>query len=284
MKNDEFPAFSVLMSVYKKEEPVFLEKALESIENQTVEPDQIVLVEDGPITTKLNTVIVNHEKMHPNLYDIVKLTRNQGLGEALRIGLEYCNYDWIARMDTDDISVNTRFERQLETIKNHPELSVLGGQIDEFSNSVSNIVGNRDVPLTQSEIEKFMKWRSPFNHPTVFIKKETLKKVGGYGNQGNLEDYYLWIKILNQGYKVMNIPDVLVHMRVDMGLYKRRGNLKNIKYFLKLRKYMRKLKLLSASEEFLGDVIVVLNVIIPGWFRKMIYQYVLHRQEKSNLR
>ena len=129
-----------------------------------------------------------------------------------------------------------------------------------------------------------MKWRSPFNHPTVFIKKETLKKVGGYGNQGNLEDYYLWIKILNQGYKVMNIPDVLVHMRVDMGLYKRRGNLKNIKYFLKLRKYMRKLKLLSASEEFLGDVIVVLNVIIPGWFRKMIYQYVLHRQEKSNLR
>lgn len=216
MKNDEFPAFSVLMSVYKKEEPVFLEKALESIENQTVEPDQIVLVEDGPITTKLNTVIVNHEKMHPNLYDIVKLTRNQGLGEALRIGLEYCNYDWIARMDTDDISVNTRFERQLETIKNHPELSVLGGQIDEFSNSVSNIVGNRDVPLTQSEIEKFMKWRSPFNHPTVFIKKETLKKVGGYGNQGNLEDYYLWIKILNQGYKVMNIPDVLVHMRVDM--------------------------------------------------------------------
>lgn len=105
MKNDEFPAFSVLMSVYKKEEPAFLDKALESIENQTVQPDQIVLVEDGPITTKLNTVIVNHEKMHPNLYDIVKLTRNQGLGEALRIGLEHCNYEWIARMDTDDISV-----------------------------------------------------------------------------------------------------------------------------------------------------------------------------------
>lgn len=231
MKKEElnnYPDFSVLMSVYKKEKPHFLDQALNSIENQTVVPTEIVLVEDGPISKGLGKIIEEHRTNFVNNFKVIKSIRNQGLWAALRLGTEFVSTNWIVRMDSDDLSVHNRFELQLKEIIKEPKLAVVGGQIQEFSGNPSNIIGYRKVPTTESLLRQFIKWRSPFNHPSVMLNKSILQKVGGYTPYGNLEDYYLWARIIVQKYPVKNIDQILLKMRVDEGMYQRRGKIYNI--------------------------------------------------------
>ena len=163
----KYPDFSVLMSVYYKERPDFFDLALNSINNQTLFPTEIVLVEDGPLTSELEQVIKKYKRIWRDKLKIIKLTKNSGLGVALQEGTKHISTEWIARMDTDDISVPNRFEIQLEEVKKHPNYAIIGGQVDEFVNSTKNIVGNRKVPLDKLDIYNFAKYRNPFNHPTV---------------------------------------------------------------------------------------------------------------------
>lgn len=275
----KYPDFSVLMSVYKREKPEYLDEALSSIENQTIIPTEIILVEDGPIPIELKKVIIKHKKNWGNSFKDIVLEKNQGLAAALRLGTEYVSTNWIARMDSDDISIPNRFEFQLKEIMENPNLAIVGGQIKEFALNINNVVGQREVPISQNLICDFIKWRSPFNHPTVMLNKKIIKKVGGYISFGNLEDYYLWARIIANNYNVKNISDVLVYMRVDDGMYSRRGNIKNIKYFYKLRRYLKRKMLISTSEEFIGDVIMSINIILPVWIRKKIYTIFLHNDK-----
>jgi hypothetical protein len=143
-------------------------------------------------------------------------------------------------MDSDDVSLPERFEIQLKEVVNNPNLAIIGGQVEEFVNDPLNIVGRRKVPTSEQLLRQFIKWRSPFNHPSVMMNKEALQRVGGYMPYGNLEDYYLWARILAHNYNVENVQDVLVKMRVDTGMYQRRGKLSNIKYFYKLRDFLFK--------------------------------------------
>lgn len=156
-------------------------------------------------------------------------------------------------------------------------MALIGGQVSEFAGNKSNIVGYRRVPTSESLIRQFMKWRSPFNHPSVMIKKSALEEVGGYLPYGNLEDYYLWSRLISQQYHVCNIDDVLVQMRVDKGMYGRRGKVSNIKYFYRLRKYMYVRSLLTRREQLTGDCLMTINIVMPVLLRKYIYQHVLHR-------
>ena len=252
-----------------------------SIENQTVLPKEIVLVEDGVLTSELEKVISEHKKRNIVSYIIVTTAQNNGLAAALRLGTKYVSTEWIARMDSDDYSVEDRFEKQLDVIKNDPDLVVVGGQIKEFATNINNIVGNRIVPTTEAEIKKFIKWRNPFNHPTVMIRKKILERVGGYIPFGNLEDYYLWVRIVSSNYKVINIPDFLVYMRVDGGMYDRRGKLSNIKYFYDLRSFLENKGLISLSEKVMGNVAMTINIVIPSQLRKMIYQNFLHKNRRG---
>ncbi|WPU44143.1 glycosyltransferase [Limosilactobacillus reuteri] len=273
----ENPSFSVLISVYKKVNSKYLDEALDSIENQTVKPSEIVLVEDGPISNSLKEVILKHqEKFGKNFKDIVS-PKNQGLGVALRLGTKYISTDWVARMDSDDISVPDRFEKQLNLIKHNPNLAVIGGQVTEFIGDKKNQIGYRRVPTSNELIKQFLKWRSPFNHPTVMINKKVLDEVGGYIPYGNLEDYYLWSRIIVDGYDVANIKNQIVFMRVDDGLYSRRGKCSNIKYVYKLRKFLFKKGIISFNEQIMGDLIMTINIIMPSGLRKIIYQRVLHK-------
>lgn len=277
MKSSDFFEFSVLMSVYKKEKPQFLDQALSSIENQTVIPAEIILVEDGGIPIALQKVVDKHRIIFTNDFKVVKSVYNQGLGASLRLGTKFVSTNWIARMDSDDISVPNRFELQLNEIMKNPNLAVVGGQIQEFAGDPSNIIGYRRVPDSESVLRSFMKWRSPFNHPSVMLNKVILQKVGGYVPYGNLEDYYLWARIIVNNYHVKNINQILVKMRVDEGMYQRRGKLSNIRYFYRLRNYLYKHNLLDWREKILGDLIMTMNILIPGWLRKYIYQHVLHK-------
>lgn len=277
MSNGKFPAFSVLMSVYKKEEPAFLDKALESIENQTRQPDQIVLVEDGPVTIELNDVIKKHSNEFSSKYDVVKLPYNRGLGLALQTGVKHCRNEWIARMDSDDISVTNRFELQLKEVIKNPQLAVVGGQIDEFSGDLDRIVGKRNVPLSNDEIRRFIKWRNPFNHPTVMMNKNAVTRVGSYQANGKIEDYFLWVKLVIANYPVKNLPDILVHMRVDTGMYERRGNFQNIKQVFELRKLLRKSHLINIRDQYIGDGIMMVNSLLSPKLREYIYKKLLHK-------
>lgn len=110
--------FSVLLSVYKKEQPVYLQQSLDSLFNKSLLPNEVILVKDGPLTNELEEVIVRYTQMYPTL-KVVSLLENQGLGKALNEGLKHCSYELVARMDTDDISKSDRFERQIEIFKSH---------------------------------------------------------------------------------------------------------------------------------------------------------------------
>lgn len=277
LNEEKYPDFSVLISVYKKENPEFLDAALTSVEQQTVIPNEIVLVEDGPIPERLQSVVADHRSKFVNTFKVVKSIHNQGLGASLRLGTMSVSTDWIARMDSDDVSVPNRFELQLKAILNNPQLAIVGGQIQEFAGKLSNVVGYRKVPTSETQIQQFLKWRNPFNHPSVMINKNVLQKVGGYVSYGNLEDYYLWSRIIVQQYHVMNIDQVVLKMRVDKGMYQRRGKLSNLKYFYRLRNFLYTHRLLTWKEKMLGDWIMTLNIVMPGWIRKAVYQHVLHK-------
>lgn len=236
----EFPKFSVLMSVYINDTEQQLFQSLQSIFNQTLLPNELVIVQDGPVSAEIIDCIKTFENM--NLITIVNvvLIKNVGLGEALRVGSERVTNNWIARMDSDDINKLQRFEKQMLYIYDHPDISVLGTQLDEFSGNTSNLIGKRNVPCENNDIKIFAKIRSPFNHPTVILKKSTLLAVGGYLPFAGMEDYHLWTRIITSRYKVHNLPESLLYMRTDQGMYSRRGGFKYLVSYFKLKKFAKK--------------------------------------------
>ncbi|WP_241618939.1 glycosyltransferase, partial [Rosenbergiella epipactidis] len=186
--------FSVLMSLYKNEKSEYLSSCLESLANQTVKPTEIIVVIDGPISEELYKVIKDFKYILPII--IKPLDKNVGLGKALNYGLGFCNYNYIARMDTDDICLPERFEKQLEYMISNPKVSLLGSSIIEFD---KNYEREKNLPVDNVDIIKFAKWKNPFNHMSVFFKKEDVIKLGGYKHHLYMEDYNLWLRIIDAG-------------------------------------------------------------------------------------
>lgn len=277
----EYPNFSVLMSVYYKEKPEYFDLALNSIDNQTVSPFEIILVEDGPLTLGLANVIDKYKKSWGKKLKIVKLRKNGGLGPALREGTKHVTTDWIARMDTDDVCVPERFEVQLDEIKKNPDYAIIGGQIDEFINNPKNIIGSRRVPLNQYDIYNFARYRNPFNHPTVMINRSKLVKVGGYTASDRLEDYNLWIQFIKNSEKVKNLNKILVHMRVNENLYKRRGGLKYLKNYIHMKNIWRKQGVGNYKTMICSDTSMLINTFMPVKMRKLVYQTFLHNKKEQ---
>lgn len=216
--------FSVLMSVYFKEDPFYLYKAIESIyDKQTVKPDEVVIVKDGPLTKDLDEVIAFWKEKLGDVFQIVSLKKNVGLSEALKQGIHACRYEWIARMDTDDIAMPERFEKQLQVIRRNPDIDLVGSWIAEFEDHQSNIYAYRKLPVATREIKQFAKYRCPVNHMTVMYKKSKVLEAGSYDGFKGIEDYFLWAKMLNNGAKFINIPEYLVHVRAGRALSRRRG-------------------------------------------------------------
>lgn len=270
--------FSVLMPVYKNTNPDYFEQAVKSVtELQTITPDELVIVEDGPISSEVTRRIEEVIQKYTIKIIRYKFPVNVGLGVALAKGVELSTNDVIARMDDDDVSVPNRFELQLKAVVNNPQLAIVGGQIDEFTGEVNHITGKRLVPTGQEDIYQFVKWRSPFNHPSVMLNKKAILDVGNYQANGKLEDYFLWSKVIIEKYPVLNLSEVLVHMRVDTGMYGRRGEWANLKQIFKLRRMLYKGKLVSRREELTGDFVMVANVIVPAKLRELIYKKVLHK-------
>ena len=261
--------YSVLMSLYKKEHPEYLRLALDSMLNQTVKPDEIVLVEDGPLTDELYAVV---EEYKPHLHIVIN-EKNLGLGLALNEGLKACRNELVARMDTDDISKPDRCEKQLNFIESHPSVTILGGQIEEFINSPDEVIGKRVVPCTDQKIKQYMKKRCPFNHMTVMFKKSKIIKAGNYQDWFWNEDYYLWIRLALEGFVFANLPETLVYTRVGTDMYQRRGGDKYFKSEIGIQKLMLEKKIIGYGTYVIncGKRLIV-EKFMPNRIRGWVFQ------------
>ena len=223
MNGSKMEKYSVLMSVYEKEHPEYFRQAMDSMINQSVKPDEIVLVEDGPLTEELYAVVKEYEEKYPGLLHIVMNENNLGQGIAFNRGLLECKNELIAHMDTDDIAVIDRCEKQLLFFDANPDVAVLGGQIEEFIMSKEQIIGKRVVPERDQDIKKYMGKRCPLNHVTVMYKRQAVLAAGNYQDWFCNEDYYLWIRMAKIGCIFANLPETLAFVRVNDSSYARRG-------------------------------------------------------------
>jgi glycosyltransferase involved in cell wall biosynthesis len=263
--------FSVSMCVYINDNAAHFRESIESILNQTIKPDEVILVVDGPITPDLENVIKEYE--NGSFFKTIRLPKNVGHGEARRKGLENCSNDLVALMDADDISLPERFEKQINCFAHDPDLAIVGGNIEEFIESTNSVVGIRNVPQNDSEIKKYMKKRCPFNQVTVMFKKDCVIKAGGYIDWDYEEDYYLWIRMYESGAKFLNLNDTLVFVRVGKEMYKRRGGWKYFKSEALLQQYMLKKNIINKIE-FIYNVSIrfILQVLMPNTVRGFIFK------------
>lgn len=230
--------YSVLMSLYIKEKPEYLRLAIDSMLNQTVKPDEIVIVEDGPLTEELLGILKEYKDKYGELFNIVISEKNLGLGKALNLGLEHCKNELVARMDTDDIAKPERCEKQLDAFAKDDKLDLVGSAVDEFFDTTDVINSRRVVPTTHEDIYSFAKRRSAFNHPTVMYKKSSVLKFNGYGDLRRNQDVDLFGRMLFGGCKAYNFAESLLFFRSNNDLSKRRKSWENTwSYIATIKKF-----------------------------------------------
>ena len=272
LRKMDYPPFSVSMCVYGGDNPDWFDEALKSVVNQTVLPNEIVLVVDGPIPETIQSVIDKYEKEHSDLFNIIYFSENQGHGNARRAGLEACKNELVALMDADDICVGDRFEQQLKIYEEN-DIDIAGGNISEFIDKSENIVAYRNVPTTDDDIKKYMKKRCPFNQMTIMFKKSSVQKAGGYIDWYCDEDYYLWLRMAQNNCTMMNTGTTLVNVRVGKDMYKRRGGIKYFKSEAKLQKYMFDNKIIGFGT-YLTNVLkrFIVQVLLPNKIRGWVFK------------
>lgn len=268
--------FSVLMSVYKNDKAAEIEIAINSLLTQTLLPNQIVVVQDGPLNDQIN-IILDKYKRQEDLFTFVELKENVGLGNALNIGLNYCKYEYVARMDSDDYSLPNRFEKQMHYLEKHPEVDILGGYIEEYDEYLKKPIAIRTVPLNSSDIKKVMKTRNGMNHVTVIYKKSKVMEVGNYQDCLYFEDYFLWCRMLNNGMTFSNLEDILVNVRTGSEMYKRRGGKVYNKSIVNFEKKIYDMKFINFFE-YCKNVCIRLGVSnMPNGLRSLLYKKKLRQ-------
>lgn len=270
-KINNYPKFTVSMSVYQNDNPEYFLKALESVVNQTIHPDEIIIVVDGPVPEKTNNILNMFASNHKNI-KVSRLKKNMGHGYARNLGLQKSSHDYVAIMDSDDICLKNRFELQLQFLRDNRDISVLGGIIKEFWDETDTKFSKRKLPETDLEIKKYMKYRCPFNQMSVMMKKDHVLNVGGYKDWFCNEDYYLWIRMALNNYKFHNLQETLVKVRADENYFKRRGGLKYFKSEVKIQKLMLSKGIISLPI-FIYNVVIrfVVQILLNEKLRKYFF-------------
>lgn len=271
----EYSKYSVLMSVYRKENSRYFRESIESVLNQTVVTDDFVIVCDGPLTDELNSVISEYEKSN-SIFNIVRLKENKGLGKALNEGLKHCRHELVGRMDSDDICIADRFERQLE-IFSLMNVDIVGGAVTEFSDSIDNPISNRVLPHKHDDIVAFSKKRNPFNHPSVMFRKSVVLAAGGYKDFPYFEDYYLWVRMLSKGAIGYNIEEPILYMRAGSDMYQRRGGRRYVKHMLRYKKEIYNMGYTTRWQYLQSTVPHVVVGMMPNKLRQIFYKKVLRK-------
>ena len=271
------PPYSVLMSLYVKEKPEYLRLAIDSMLNQTVKPDEIVIVEDGPLTDALYAVLDEYKAKYPQIIRTVKNEKNLGLGLALNVGLKVCKNELVARMDTDDISKPNRCEKQLKVFAENMSLSIVGAYVDEFIDDPKKIVSTRTVPVSNDEIYQFAKKRSAFNHPVVMYRKSRVLAFGGYANLRRNQDVDLFGRMLFGGCKAQNVPESLLLFRSNNDLAKRRKSWENTKSYIDTIGNFRKMGYSSITDYAVVAAAQTGVFLMPAFLQHLVYKLFLRK-------
>ena len=273
--------YSVLMSVYFKENPEWFDNSIKSMLEQTIFPDEFVIVEDGELTDDLDCVVEKYVKKFPNVFKIVKIEKNGGLGPALKRGVEECKNEFIARMDSDDYCLLNRIEKEFEMFDKDPDLGMVGTNVAEFTESIDNVISKVILPETNEEIIKFSKKRNPFRHPSILFKKSSVLKAGNYREYYLCEDYDMWLRMIRSGCKCYNIQEILTYMRISEDFYKRRGGIKYLKSINKFKKEQMSIGYFTKTEYIKSIVPHAIVCLMPNFLRDFVYKKMLRKGNKK---
>lgn len=268
--------FSVLIAVYKKEQPENLRQSLKSIFRQELPPDEVVLVEDGPLTAELEQIVDDMAHKHPQL-KVIRLEENRGLGIALSEGLQHCSHELVARMDSDDICMPKRFKREVDYMEAHPETDVVGSWVDEFLGSSENLISVRKVPESHQELQRFSHYRNPMNHPTVMFRKDAVVAAGGYRHCPLFEDYDLWARMMTRGCQFHNLQESLLLFRLTSQPFSQRGGIRYIRQEVSFWRRLHTSGYISFGRMVLNIIIRTLVRITPKMWRKYSYLFFLRK-------
>jgi len=267
--------YSILQTVYRSDNPEYLKSTIESMLAQSLPSDDYVIVEDGPVPEELENVILSYEESNPVIH-VLRLPQNVGLGKALNEGLPLCKNELIARMDSDDISLPERCEKQVKAFMDDPELDIVGCPVKEFVGTPDNIVGQRLVPLDNESIHRFNRRRDPFNHPSVMYRKSKVMTYGPYGDYRKNQDTDLWIKLLSKGgCKAINLNEFLLMFRFDEGTFRKRKSWTNTKTLINIRWKAFKDKYCSLIDFLVVSGAQIAIYIMPSGLQRFIYQHIL---------
>ncbi len=262
------------MSVYQKDNPAWVKQALDSVLTNTVRPTEVVIMVDGPVGKEIQAVL--DEATKDNTVRVLSHPVNIGRGAALGYAVPKCTYDLIALMDADDVCCKDRFEKQLAAFAANPDLAVCGGQIREVDADLFTPLTERKVPLTHEEIKQYLKTRMPFNNQTIMFKKAAILDSGNFKAFKLLEDYYMWARVIAKSYTTINLPDILVNMRVNSSMYGRRGGWNYFHMNKMLFDEMRKMGLLSFKEYYYTlSARFIVQVLMPNRLRSFFYKQAL---------
>lgn len=270
---------SVLIPVYKKEQPAHLADCFDSLLAQTRRADEIVLVEDGALTEELYRTIEAYEDRLPELHRVA-LPKQDDLGAVLANGVNHCSGEFVARMDSDDICLPRRFELELSYLQTHPDISVVGAWIDEFQDSADNILSSRCVPEEHNAILHFAHYRNPINHPSVMFRRKDILECGNYQDFFYFEDYALWCRMLQKGKKFHNLQESLVLFRSGRDLFERRGGMVYIKSEIRFQRYLCMIGFCNVFQFLLNVSLRSITRLLPNTLRSWFYIYCL-RKPKS---
>ena len=267
--------FSVLITVYCNDDPKLFAHALKSIYDNSLLPDKVLLVVDGPVPELINDVIIKFEKMH-SLF-VLRLARNLGLAKALNVGLTELTTEWVVRADADDINLSNRFEEIVKLLKEKQCLDIVGSNILEVECDGSP-VAIKEVPEHEEQIRKYAVRRNPFNHMSVAFKRSKALACGSYPDVYLREDYALWARMLQGGAKCYNIQKVLVHATTGKDMYKRRGGLKYALAELSMQKVLIDCDLKNMSQGIFDGLVRAVIYLMPNIFRGLVYENVLRKK------
>jgi glycosyltransferase involved in cell wall biosynthesis len=266
--------FSVLISLYNNEVEENLEAALESLVNQILQPNEIVLVLDGPIRSSLLKIVKKYQLKFKS-FQLLKLDQNVGLGKALNYGLGFCRYEYVARMDTDDICYPERFKMQIAKLNTNKNISVLGAAMQEF-NAVPNDLGRfKILPSQYDKLKKFAIYRNPLNHPTVIFRKQDILFVGSYLDMPLFEDYYLWVRVLSSNFVIENLQESLLHFRIGNDMVKRRHGFQYVKKEIRFLEAIKELRFISSKQMYTLIIMKTPLRLMPIKIFKLVYKLFL---------
>ncbi|TRO40096.1 glycosyltransferase [Pseudomonas sp. ALS1131] len=265
--------FSVLLSVYDKENPSFFNQAFLSIwDAQILKPEQIVLVKDGPLSPELDTVIASWQEKLGSTLTVVPLSRNVGLGAALNEGLKYCRYELVARMDTDDVALPKRLATQIKFMQENPDIVASSAILEEWNYDLTQLISMRKLPTKPEDIMTFSLRRSPLSHPLAVFRKDIILSVGGYPPLRKAQDYALWSLLLTKGYKLANLPDVLLKMRAGNEMLARRG-FGYFRYECELLRFQRDIGFLTPLNYYLNFIGKAILRLAPRSLQSLAYKF-----------